>query len=125
MKLIFHGIEVECDVNELQSAIDALREIASIAPQPAPQPASIRPTIQTNGPDALRELLRSKGKGFKYTIALKGAGLTLQKALENRCLETGCTAEEIASAIASAPLSDVLEASDLPAIGEDDGEELV
>ena len=96
MKIIFNGIEIECDANELQSALDALRYIASLAPQSAPP----RPTIQTGNADALRELLRSKGKGFKYTSALKGAGLTLEKALEARCVESGFTADEIASALA-------------------------
>ena len=124
MKIIFYGIEVECDANELQSAIGALREMAGIAPPSAPA-APMRPTIQTNGADALRELLRSKGRGFKYTIALQKAGLTLEKALEARCVESGFTAEEIANAIASAPLGDAMGGIDLPAIGDDDGEELV
>lgn len=128
MKITFFQVSIECEASELSDAIQALRDIASIAPS-APATVSA-PSVRALPPsapcDALRELLREKGIGFKFRPDGKDKGKTLEQALKLACDQAGCDADAIASAMASAPLGDALDGLTVPdATSADDGSELV
>lgn len=100
MKITLREMSIECEASELSNAIQALREMATIAPSSSPATrANVAPV--TSAADALRDLLRSKGIGFKYRATGKDSGKTLEEALQAACVQAGCDAESIALALAT------------------------
>lgn len=121
MKISFFQVSIECERCELSDAIQALREIASIAPVSAP---SARPLPVSAPCDALRDLLRIKGISFKFRPDGKDKGETLESALVKACKAAGVSESDIASALSSAPMGESLEGMEVQSAEsmEDTGE---
>lgn len=115
MKIQFNGISIECEKGELEAALDALRQVASIVPSGAP---SVRTTATNGGKpgDALLALLRAEtGSGTRYSPNGCHAGMTRAEAMQKECEAAGISAEKIAEAMA---LETSAESVSLPDSGE-------
>lgn len=103
MKISFFQVSIECERAELADAIQALREIATIAPVSAPvssAPVSA-PRVAYESGDSLLALLKRKGKGTRYSPNGCHSGLTRAAAFERHARACGISEVEIADAIAA------------------------